>query len=84
MSTLPRPKHVITEEEYLAIERNAETRSEYYAGEMFAMAGAGESHNLIVAHLLASPVTQLRGRPAGPMPATCASASRAGTTRIPT
>jgi len=37
----------LTPAEYLEIERHAAYRSEYYAGEMFAMAGASESHVLL-------------------------------------
>jgi hypothetical protein len=33
------PKKKLTEAEYLAIERDTEYRSEFYNGEMFAMAG---------------------------------------------
>jgi len=40
----------------------AETKSEYYRGEIFAMAGASESHNSIVANLVASLITSLRRR----------------------
>lgn len=43
----------LTEEEYLAIERRAEYKSEYYQGEMFALAGASIKHNYIVANMLA-------------------------------
>jgi len=50
-------------EEYLARERAAETRSEYYAGEMFAMAGGSRAHNLIAGNLFASLHQQLRRRP---------------------
>ena len=50
MSTLPKQK--LTPEEYLAIERRAEYKSEYFAGEMFAMTGASRWHNLIVSNLL--------------------------------
>lgn len=39
-------------EEYLEIERQADFRSEYFDGELFAMAGASERHNLIVANLV--------------------------------
>ena len=46
MSTLPKP--FITPEQYLDRERSAEFRSEYFRGEMFAMAGASANHNLIV------------------------------------
>lgn len=42
MSTPPKIK--LTPAEYLAIERKAEFKSEYYAGEMFAMAGASRQH----------------------------------------
>jgi hypothetical protein len=42
MSTLP--NHFITPEEYLEIERNAETKSENYRGAMFAMSGASMEH----------------------------------------
>jgi len=37
----------LTPQEYLAIERKAEYRSEYYRGEMFAMAGATWEHTLV-------------------------------------
>ncbi len=50
--TLPQPKQFITPEEYLAIERSAEYKSEYFNGEMFAMAGASKEHNLIVANII--------------------------------
>jgi Uma2 family endonuclease len=43
MST--QPKHLLTPEEYLEIERKAEYKSEYDEGEMFAMSGAGWKHN---------------------------------------
>jgi Uma2 family endonuclease len=53
----------LTPEEYLAIERKAEYKSEYYAGEMFAMAGASEPHNLIAGNTFATLHAQLRKRP---------------------
>src|SRR5687768_13063763 len=46
MATLPKPYY--TEAEYLARERRAEYKSEYYRGEIFAMAGATKEHNSIV------------------------------------
>jgi Uma2 family endonuclease len=46
------PKNRLTPEEYLAIERSAEFKSEYHAGEMFAMAGASRQHNLIVSSVI--------------------------------
>lgn len=45
-------KHYLTPEEYLAIERAAETKSEYFQGVMFALAGAGYAHNLLVTKLI--------------------------------
>lgn len=57
------PKTFLTEEEYLAIERRAESRSEYYDGEMFAMAGASRRHNRIVTNLVVALDNQLRERP---------------------
>jgi Uma2 family endonuclease len=57
------PKTFLTPEEYLEIERKAEYKSEYCDGEMFAMAGAGEVHNLLVTNLVAGLHQQLRSRP---------------------
>jgi len=52
-----------TPEEYLALERQAQCKSEYYAGEIFAMAGASRWHNLIVTNVLRDLSLQLKGRP---------------------
>ncbi len=60
MST--QPKTYLTPEQYLEIERAAEHKSEYFQGEMFAMAGGTLDHSTIfhnVAFLLSG---QLRGR----------------------
>jgi Uma2 family endonuclease len=57
------PKTLLTEEEYLAIERRAESRSEFYNGEMFALAGASRRHNRIVTNLVAALGNKLRDRP---------------------
>ena len=54
-------KALITPEEYLALERKSETKSEYYAGEMFALAGASLRHNLIAGNVLAAIHIQLKG-----------------------
>lgn len=51
MSTTARTSF-ITPEEYLVLERAAGTKSEYFRGEMFALAGAGRRHNLLVASLI--------------------------------
>jgi Uma2 family endonuclease len=61
MST--QPKTLLTEEQYLAIERRAPYKSEFYKGEIFAMAGSREPHNLLAANLLALLHQQFRGRP---------------------
>lgn len=45
-------KASVTPSEYLAAERRAETRSEYFAGEVFAMVGASRRHNLIAANII--------------------------------
>jgi Uma2 family endonuclease len=57
------PKHFITPEEYLNRERQAEHRSEYYRGEMFAMAGASANHNLIVLNTGSHLREQLKSKP---------------------
>ena len=55
-------KPFLSPQEYLALERQAETKSEYYAGEVFAMAGASRKHNTIVPNLAYLLVGQLKGR----------------------
>jgi len=57
------PKTLLTEEEYLAIERGAEFRSEFHGGEMYAMVGASRRHNRIVTNLVTALDNQLRDRP---------------------
>ena len=57
------PKTFLTPEQYLEIERKAEFKSEYYQGEMFAMAGAKEAHNLVIWNLARELGQQLRQRP---------------------
>ncbi len=56
------PSTFLTPEEYLKRERAATTRSEYYRGEMFAMAGASRAHNLIVTNLVGELSGYLRAR----------------------
>jgi Uma2 family endonuclease len=53
----------ITEAQYLAMERASETKHEFRDGEVYAMAGASERHNLVTTSTLASLHGQLRGRP---------------------
>jgi Uma2 family endonuclease len=61
MSTVP--KRLLSEQEYLAKERLAPFRSEFYRGEMFAMAGASREHNLIAGNVARALGNQLDGRP---------------------
>jgi Uma2 family endonuclease len=61
MSSLP--TYYLGPEEYLAIERKAEYKSEYVDGVMYAMAGGSERHNLISANTIISIGVQLRNRP---------------------
>jgi Uma2 family endonuclease len=61
MSSGSRPR--IPAEEYLALERRAEHRSELFDGRIRAMTGASRQHNRIVLNLVAALHAQLRGRP---------------------
>ena len=56
-------KPFLTPQDYLALERQAKTKSEYYAGEVFALAGASKNHSAIVPNLSYLLVGQLKGRP---------------------
>jgi Uma2 family endonuclease len=57
------PKTKLTPAEYLAVERKAERKSEFYRGEMFAMAGASEEHCLIKDNIAREAGYQLKGGP---------------------
>ncbi len=59
MATLP--KTHFTPEEYLELERKAESKSEYSNGEIFAMSGVGRKHDDIVAQLQMLLGQHLRG-----------------------
>ena len=48
---LPQPARRLSEAEYLEIERAAEFKSEFYDGEMFAVAGGTLVHSLIATNL---------------------------------
>ena len=56
----------LTEAEYLALERAAESKSEFFDGEMFAMAGGSPMHALIAANLIRELGMKLKGRPCKP------------------
>ncbi len=59
MSSLPIQR--FSPEEYLAIDRAAERRSEYFNGEILAMAGASREHILMVTNVIREFDTRLRG-----------------------
>ncbi len=61
MSAVPKSK--LTPAEYLARERQAEFKSEYYRGEVFAMAGATFEHNAIKDNLILQLGRRLEGGP---------------------
>lgn len=51
----------ITPEEYLQVERQSETKHEYFDGEIFAMAGASRKHCKISANLIYSFMGRFKG-----------------------
>lgn len=57
------PKRFFTPEEYLELELKADYKSQYVAGEIFAMAGAQPPHVLIESSLIATLYALFRGRP---------------------
>lgn len=59
MSAQPLPR--LSPNEYLDLERKAETRSEYLDGRLYAMSGGTYSHGLIVSSLNVLLGTRLRG-----------------------
>lgn len=61
MSSLP--EYCISPEEYLALERSSETRSEYVDGFVVAMAGGSEAHTVIAANLVTLLNLHLRAEP---------------------
>lgn len=58
----PKP-HLISPAEYLVAENTSPGRSEYVAGEVYAMTGGTLRHNRIALNLGASLLAALRGRP---------------------
>ena len=55
-------RRLLTEEEYLLVERQAEQRSEFVRGEMFAKSGATRNHNVIAQRISRLLGNQLEGR----------------------
>jgi len=60
MST--QPKHCYTLEEYLELERNSETRYEYWNGEVYVMSGGTQAHELITTNIHDLLAAQLAGK----------------------
>lgn len=54
---------LLTPQEYLALERGGEDKSEYWDGEIFCMSGASRAHNLIVTNVARELSAQLLERP---------------------
>ncbi len=63
MSAVVRP---ITLTEYESRERLALTKSEYYRGEMFVMAGGSPEHSLVATNFTREAGNQLKGKPCVP------------------
>lgn len=61
MASQPTP--YLTPDEYLAVERQNEYKSEYIDGEMVAMTGASRRHNIISVNITRELSQQLKGRP---------------------
>jgi Uma2 family endonuclease len=53
----------MTEAEYLAFDRESETKHEFIDGQVYAMSGASPNHNWIAGSTYASLYSQMRGRP---------------------
>jgi Uma2 family endonuclease len=61
--TLAQPSYRCTPEEYLARERDAADRHEYYHGEVFAMSGGTPDHSLIISNVNGELRARLKGKP---------------------
>lgn len=61
MSTVPRRRYSAAE--YLTLERSASHKSEFFGGEMFAMAGGSRQHNRIAVNIVARSDEQMRESP---------------------
>jgi Uma2 family endonuclease len=59
-------KTKLTMEEYLQYEETSQQKHEYFQSEIFAMAGAGDRHNIISINLVGELRAQLKGKPCRP------------------
>ncbi len=64
----PHDASLVTPAEYLAFELGSETKHEYLAGRVFAMAGASPKHNLVCGNLIRALGERLRARRCAVMP----------------
>lgn len=62
MTMATQPKRYISPQEYLEIERKADFRSEYFDGEMFAMAGGSDDHAQITTNIAGEMRQRLKGK----------------------
>jgi Uma2 family endonuclease len=63
----PAPKYnYISPEQYLEMERAAETKHEYYNGEVFAMSGSSLPHNFVCHNVYGSLIIFLKGKDCKP------------------
>jgi Uma2 family endonuclease len=62
MSSVFKQTHY-SEEEYLALERSAQYKSDFHDGEIFAMTGASRKHNLVAFNIAGELRAQLKNRP---------------------
>ena len=56
------PQKIFSQDEYLEMEREADYKSEYFQGEIFAMAGAGLNHNRITENISIDIGSFLKGK----------------------
>lgn len=63
MAVMQKKRSVFSLAEYFAHEEQAEERSEFYEGEIFAMAGGTPNHNRLAGNVYSSLQAALRGRP---------------------
>jgi Uma2 family endonuclease len=55
------PQKRFTPQEYYALERDAAYKSDFYDGEIFAMAGGTDEHSAIIGNIIIAVGTRLRG-----------------------
>jgi Uma2 family endonuclease len=61
--SLPQPIRRYTPQEYYKLERTAEYKSDYYRGEIFAMAGGTPRHSLICSNIIRETGNRLKNTP---------------------